>query len=168
MVVEIKFLLFSQRSIFFDNSSIHNKNFSIYLLNHDISSLFKTISLGSRPSPPCMAGITIVGNPKVIPQTTMLRYNKKNNNNKLIKIVIDGGWEKLSKILLSYLPKSKIFLTLTAKNCGSALRKLLISCVSPALIENLRFPFCINNGRSLTELKVKKQNQKKKIKIKKN
>lgn len=44
-----------------------------------------------------------------------------------------------------------MFLTLTAKNCGNACLKLLTSCES--LIEKPRLPFCINNGRSLTELK---------------
>jgi len=52
-----------------------------------------------------------------------------------------------------YLPNSNMFLILTAKNCGRARRKLLTSTSLVAMRPPL--PFCINNGRSFSELQRK-------------
>lgn len=52
-----------------------------------------------------------------------------------------------------YLPNSNMFLILTAKNCGRARRKLLTSTSLAAMRPPL--PFCINNGRSFSELQRK-------------
>lgn len=60
-----------------------------------------------------------------------------------------------------YLPKSNMFLILTARNCGRARRKLLTSTSTNPEIRRLLLllPFCMNKGRSfiaLNELKKQK------------